>query len=238
MRSLLFSRPPAAPPSPPPSDPRSTDTPPPAASPPEPLPPAVAAPGTQAPLDIVTVLACGDAHVAPLLALALAALPSPLPRTTVLGAPGSTGWPIPLDAAASGLAELERSGGRALVVLPARDGCELRALAVAGARFVVWTPADGADAELDAVLDALHFGCAFAQLGWIGADDAAAGRQRARIERWSAAGADRRAAALGTWRPGTPLPPAVCGFLGTPVQGARPIGLAVELLGQRPTASR
>ncbi len=219
MADLLFSRP---------------------RTPPHDAPPTVEAPQpAPAATDLVTVLACGEAHVASLLALALAALPTPLPRTAVLGAPGAIGWLGPLDAAADGLAAFERSGGRALVVLPARDGRELRALAVAGARHLLWTPVGrNAEAELDAVLDALHFGCAFAQLGWLGADEAAAAQQRARIERWSAAGAERRAAPLGTWRPGAPLPPAVCGFLGAQPAGVRPFGLAAELLAQRPAARR
>lgn len=210
----------------------------PAARPDAPLPDCQEAPGDETSddpprLEVITAVACGEPAAAPLFLLAVAALPSPAPRTMALNAAGGeVGWLRTLPDEHSRFEDLERSGGRVVVLLPPRDAPEVRALAFAAARHLVWLGSGSAGLDqAREFLRALHFSCDGGRVGWLGAPALDPAPARTVFEDWAAQAEGRSAAPLGTWQPGQPLPSAVCGFFGAAPQASlRPLSWAFEVL--------
>jgi hypothetical protein len=184
-------------------------------------------------LEVVTAVTCGEPSSGPLFLLALAALPTAAPRTVALSPRGGeAAWIGPLADAPDRLAQLERDGGRVVVLVPPADGPEVRALAFAASSHLLWLDSSPpALAQAGEFLEALHFGADGARVGWLLAPDV----DQQPVERvfldWCALGPRRAATALGLWRPGQPLPTSVCGFLaGAAHPAAGPLTWAWSML--------
>ncbi len=184
-------------------------------------------------LEVVTAVACGEPAAAPLFLLAVAALPTPAPRTAALSpAGGEAEWLGALRDESGRFAEMEQSGGRVVVLLPPRDGPEVRALAFAAGSHLLWLgPGHDSLGQARAFLEALHLSCDGGHVGWLAAPDIALGPAADIFREWAATVGARSAAALGIWSPGRPLPSSVCGFLGASARAPlRPLSWAFEVL--------
>ncbi len=184
-------------------------------------------------LEVVTAVACGEPAAAPLFLLAVAALPTPAPRTAALSPAGDEAeWLGALRDESGRFGEMEQSGGRVVVLLPPRDGPEVRALAFAAGSHLLWLgPGEKTLGQARAFLEALHFSCDWGRVGWLAAPEIASGLAEDIFREWAGPVGARSAAALGIWTPGRPLPSSVCGFLGAPARTAlRPLSWAFEVL--------
>jgi hypothetical protein len=183
---------------------------------------------------VITAVACSAPLNAPLFLVAVAALPSPAPRTVALSpAGGEADWLRSLHEEHGGFPALERDGGRIVVLLPPRDGPEVRALALAAGSHLLWIDetADACDQARE-FLQALHYSCDAGRIGWLRHARRTGGPVESLLRDWAAATPARSVTALGAWRPGEPLPAVVCGFLANvaPPPGAGPLSWAWQVL--------
>lgn len=163
--------------------------------------------------EVLPTVTCGDPQAASLLALALAALPSPQEKTVILySGSGCPTWGRCLMT--EDLSDLEQKGVRAFVVLPPRDSPEVRALSIAAPRHLLYlTCHERTLGDLKTYLLALDMGATRGEVAWLSAPGAPEIEAAAVCEGWAENQGGRRTIHLGTWAPGHSLPPSAGDFL-------------------------
>lgn len=149
---------------------------------------------------------CGDPLAAPLLALALAALPSGTEKTLVVhSGDQAPAWGRSL--VAGELKDLEQPGTLILVVLPPRDGPVVRTLAMAVPRHLVYIAAgDGALPDLRTYLLALDMAAQGGEVVWLCAPGSCREEAALILDGWAKGRPGRREWPLGQWAPGLAFP--------------------------------